>query len=297
MGLTTNNKQNTSAWIHIWFILFGAICILPFIVVISASFSNEIELANKGFGFLPRKFDLQAYNYLFESPGIVIKAYMVTIFITVVGTFLSVLFMSMISYALSRRNCVFRRPLTFFIFFPTLFSGGLVPSYIINTQYLKLTDTLAALILPGLVNVFFIIMIRTFFKQISESLFEAAKIDGASEFRIYWQIALSLSKPVLATVAFLTALGKWNEWYNAMLYIRNQNLYPLQYLLQQLMMNIQAILVAMEKVPSVGVELKDIPGENLRFAMLIVAVGPMMIFFPFFQKYFTRGLTVGSVKG
>ena len=204
--------------------------------------------------------------------------------------------MSMAAYCLARNNFRYKKILTFFIFFPTLFSGGMVPSYIINTQYLHLTDTLAALILPTLINVFHIIMLRTFFKQLPESLFEAAQIDGASEYTIFFKIALSLSKPVIATVAFLSALNKWNEWYNAMLYIRNDNLVPLQYLLQRMMMNIQSILNTMQNMP-VSVNPSDLPGENLRMAMLVIAIGPMMLFFPFFQKYFVKGMTVGAVKG
>lgn len=289
-------KEKTNILIHIFFIIVAVLCIIPFLIVLSASFSSEMDLARNGFSIIPRKLDFTAYAYLFENPKIIINAYAVTIFITVVGTFFSVLFMSMTAYALARRSFKLKGLLTFFIFFPTLFSGGLVPSYIINSQYLKLTDNIFVLIIPSLINVFQIIMIRTFFKQLPESLFEAAKIDGASEYRIFFQIALSLSKPVLATVAFLGALTRWNEWYSAMLYIRNDKLVPLQYLLQRMMMNIQALLDAMEKAPTT-VNIQDLPGENLRMAMLIVAIGPMLLFFPFFQKYFTKGLTVGSVKG
>lgn len=265
-------------------------------VIISASLSGETDLAINGFSVLPRKVDFTAYAYLFENPRTIINAYLVTIFITAVGTFLGVLCMSMAAFCLSRRDFFLGRILTFYIFFPTLFSGGMVPSYIINTQYLHLTNTLAALILPTLINVFHIIMIRTFFKQLPDSLFEAAKMDGASEYRIFFQIALPLSKPVIATVAFLSALSKWNEWYNAMLYIRDDKLVPLQYMLQRMMMNLRSLLDAMENVPSM-VNIQDLPGENLRMAMLVVAIGPMLLVFPFFQKYFVKGMTVGAVKG
>lgn len=290
------DNQKTPLWIHLFFIVFAAFCIIPLLVVISASFSSELDLTLHGFSILPRKFDTSAYVYLFEAPKIIINAYTVTIFTTLVGTFFGVLLMSMCAYTLSKRSYKLKGLLTFYIFFPTLFSGGLVSSYIINTQYLKLTDNILILIIPGLVNVFHVIMIRTFFKQIPESLFEAAKIDGASEYRIFFQLAIPLSKPVLATVAFLGALVRWNEWYTAMLYIRNQNLVPLQYLLQKMMMNIRAMIAAMEVAPTT-VNISEIPGENLRMAMLVVTIGPMLLFFPFFQKYFTRGLTVGSVKG
>ena len=296
VSIIRRKKEKTSIWVHLFFIVFAIICIVPFVTVISASFSNETDLALYGFSVLPREVDLTAYAYLFRNPEMIINAYVVTIIITAAGTFFGVLFMAMAAYCLARSNFRYTKALTFFIFFPTLFSGGMVPSYIINTQYLHLTDNLLALILPTLINVFHVIMLRTFFKQLPESLFEAAKVDGASEYYIFAKIALPLSKPVIATVAFLGALTKWNEWYNAMLYIRSDDLVPLQYMLQRMMMNIQTLLDAMQYAPSM-VDITDLPGENLRMAMLVVAIGPMMLFFPFFQKYFTKGMTVGAVKG
>ena len=292
-----SKKNKTSLGIHIVLILFSLACILPFMMVISASFTSAADLSKYGFSILPPKMDFSAYAYLFENPKQIISGYKVTIFITLVGTFLSVLVMSMTAYALSRPNFKLKGFMTAYIFFPTLFSGGLVASYIINTKYLHLLDSIWVLILPGLVNVFHIFMIRTFFKQLPEGLFDAAKVDGASESRICFSIAIRLSKPVLATVAFLGALGRWNEWYNAMLYIRSADKYPLQYLLQRMMMNIQELLDQMTKVPAVMVNAAEIPGENLRMALLVVCIGPMMLFFPFFQKYFTKGMTVGAVKG
>ncbi|MBO5197033.1 MAG: carbohydrate ABC transporter permease [Lachnospiraceae bacterium] len=289
-------KEKTSLIVHLIFILLAIACVVPFFIVISASFTNSQDLALYGFSILPPKVDFTAYAYLFENPRQIINGYAVTIFITVAGTFLSVVFMAMAAYALARQNFKFRKLLTGYIFFPTLFNGGLVSSYIINTQYLHLTDSVWVLILPGLVNVFHVFMLRTFFKQLPDGLFDAAMIDGAGEWRICFTIAIRLSKPVLATVAFLGALSRWNSWYNAMLYIRSEEKYPLQYLLQRMMNNIQELLNQMEHVPSM-VSAADIPGENLRMALLVVCIGPMMIFFPFFQKYFTKGMTVGAVKG
>ena len=290
------DKERTSLWVHIFFILFGLACLIPFLVIVSASFSDEMDLARYGFGLIPPKIDLTAYAYLFENPRTIINAYRVTIFITVVGTFLGTLFIAMVAFTLARNNFRFRSILTAYIFFPTLFSGGLVSSYLINTQYLHLRDNLLALILPSLINVFHVIMVRTFFMQLPESLFEAAKMDGASEYMLFFEIALPLSKPVIATVAYLGALSKWNEWYNAMLYIRNEDLIPLQYMLQRMMMSIQSLLDSMQSVPAM-VDITSLPGENLRMAMLVVAIGPMMLVFPFFQKYFVKGMTVGAVKG
>lgn len=289
-------KEKTSIFVHIVFILFGLACIIPFMTVVSASFSSESDLARYGFTVLPKKVDFTAYAYLFENPKMIIDGYKITIFITVVGTVLSVLFMTMTAYSLSRSNFRLKNAVTAYIFFPTLFGGGMVAHYIVDTRWLHLTDNILVLILPGLVNVFHIIMIRTFFKQLPDGLFDAAKIDGAGEWRIYFTIALRLSKPVVATVAFLGAMSRWNSWHSAMLYIRSPEKYPLQYLLQRMMKNVNELLAQMEQVPG-SVSAADLPGENLRMALLCVCIGPMMFVFPFFQKYFTKGMTVGAVKG
>ena len=289
-------KTKTSIGVHIVFILFALACIIPFMIVVSASFTSTKDLSFYGFSIIPPKIDLSAYAYLFKNPMIYVKAYGVTILITAVGTILSVLIMSMIGYSLARPNFRLKGLVTAYIFFPTLFGGGLTSSYIINTQYLHLTDSIWSMILPGLVGVFHVIMLSTFFQQLPDGLFDAAKIDGASEWRIYFTIALRLSKPVVATVAFLGVLGRWNEWYNAMLYIRTADKYPLQYLLQRTLQNIQQLLNNMNVVPSMALE-QEIPGENLRMALMVVCVGPIMLVFPFFQKYFTKGMTVGAVKG
>uniref|UniRef100_UPI004057A90A carbohydrate ABC transporter permease n=1 Tax=Agathobacter sp. TaxID=2021311 RepID=UPI004057A90A len=289
-------KNRTSLFIHFIFIAFSIACIIPFMMVVSASLSSVTDLSRYGFRILPKKIDISAYAYLFKNPKQIISAYAVTIFITVVGTFLSLFVMSAAAYALARPNFKFKKIATIYLFVPTLFGGGMVSSYIINTQYFHLTDSIWAMILPGLCEVFRIFMIRTFFQQLPDGLFDAAQIDGAGEWRIYFTIAIRLSKPVLATVAFLGALGRWNEWYKAMLYIRSENKYPLQYLLQRIMRNIQELLRAMEHVPTM-VRLDEIPTENLRMALLVVCIGPMMFTFPFFQKYFTKGMIVGSVKG
>lgn len=292
---TKLDKNRTSPIIHLVFILFSLACIIPFMIVVSASFTSVTDLSYHGFSILPPKIDFTAYQYLFKNPMVYVKAYGITIFITAVGTFLSVMVMSMVAYALARPQFRLRGFVTAFLFFPTIFGGGLTASYIINTQVLKLTDSIWVMILPGLVNVFHVFMLRTFFQQLPEGLFDAAKIDGASELRIYSTIALRLSKPVVATVSFLGVLSRWNEWKSAMLYIRDPDKYPLQYLLQRTMQNIQELLTAMTEAPNTVVE--QIPGENLRMALLVVCIGPVMLIFPFFQKYFSKGMTVGAVKG
>ena len=290
-------KKNKTSWIvHIVFILFSLMCIIPLMIIVSASFSSVESISYHGFSVWPKEFDLSAYRYLFETPSLILNGYAVTIFITVVGTFLAVMVMSMAGYALSRPNCIFKNILNFYIYFTTLFSGGLTSSYIINTKYLGFVDNIWVMIIPGLVSVMHVFMLRTFFKQLPDGLFDAAKIDGASEIRIYFSIALTLSKPVVATVAFLGALGRWNEWNSAMLYIRTPEKRPLQYILQRMMMNIQELLDSMNTLETVSTN-EALPGENLRMALLVVCIGPVMFFFPFFQKYFTKGMTVGAVKG
>lgn len=294
--LAGKKKQKPQWILHIIGILYAAVCIIPFIIVVSASFTNEFALNENGYQIWPTEFDTTAYEYALKNLVGILRAYGVSIFTTVVTTVLGVLFMSMVSYAISRKNCRFRKPLSFYIFFTMLFSGGLVPSYILITQYLNLKDNIWVLILPSLINPFFIIMIRTFFQKLPDSLFEAAKIDGCSEIKIFFKIALPLSVPVLASVAFFTAMGKWNDWYTPMLYINEETLIPLQYLLYRIQNNVQVLLNAMSTGAGVTIDPHDLPGDNLIMAMAVIAAGPMMFVFPFFQKYFIQGLTVGAVK-
>ena len=285
-------------WIaHSIAILFSILCIIPFLIVISSSLTNEFALNEHGYQLWPTFFDTTAYQYIFRNPRTIVNSYGVTILVTVATTVLGVLFMAMIAYPLSRRNCKFRRFLSFYIFFTMLFSGGLVPGYILTTQYLHLKDNILVMIVPSLVNAFHVIMIRTFFQRLPGSLFESAKIDGASEFRIFFSIAMPLSVPVLASVAFFTAMGKWSDWYTAMLYINKEELVPLQYLLYRIQNNLQVLLSAMTNVTGITINPRDLPGNNLIMAMAVVASGPMLFVFPFFQKYFVQGLTMGAVKG
>lgn len=290
-------KERTGLGVHIFFWLFGLCCLIPFLMIISASFSNDLDLFNYGYRVIPKRVDLTAYRLLFKDLSVLVNAYKITIFVTVTATFLSMIVMSMAAYTLARKSgTILGKVLTYYLYFPCLFSGGLVPSYIINTQYLHLTNNLAVLIFPALVGAFSIFMIRTFIQQQPVSLLEAAKIDGASEFGIYLKVAVPLAKPVLATVAFNTALGNWNQWYESMIYIRSAEKITLQHLLQRMMMNYQTILRQIEK--GIGnISYDQIPGESMRMAMLVIAIGPMMCFFPFFQKYFVKGMVVGAVKG
>lgn len=292
------NKTRTNPLIHAFFILWALFCIVPFWINVIASFSSELDLTIYGFGLWPKSgIDLSAYKYLFANPEQVINAYGVTIFHTVTATFLSVMVMLMCGYSLSRANFIWKNFVTWFLFFPSLFSGGMVASYIVNTQWYHLKNSWLIYVVFGLTNFFHIVMFRTFLKQLPEGLFDAAKIDGASEFGILTRMAIPLSTPVIATVAFMGAMSRWNTWYVCQLYVTKEEMYTLQYLLQRMMMSIQSIMEDMEKVPNLNIDTSGIPGENLRMAMMVVCIGPMMMVFPFFQKYFTKGMTVGAVKG
>lgn len=277
------------------FIIICIAIIYPFCMLISASLSNEADLVKYGYSIIPKRIDLSAYKFLFENPFVVLNAYKVTIIFTIIGTVLGVLCMSLIAYPLSRKNFKSRNKISFYLFFTMLFSGGLVPSYILNTQYLHLNNTIWIYILPYLISPWHVFMMRTFFSGIPEEIIEAVRMDGAKEFRILFQFIYPLSKPVLAAIALFTLLQRWNDWMTALLYIDDQNLISLQYLLQSIMKNIEMIKNAQES--GVTIDVGNIPSETIRMAMAMVVAGPALIVFPFFQKYFVQGMTVGSVKG
>ncbi len=279
------------------FIILCALIVIPFIMLVSISFSNEDSIMKYGYSVLPRDFSLDAYKYVFKNPKAILDAYKVTAIFSFSKMVLTVLFTSMIAYPLSRRQLKGRTAISFYLYFTMLFSGGLVPTYILTTQYLHLGDTIWVYIVTGLVSPWNVFMMRTFFQDLPEEMIESAVIDGAGEYTIYAKFIIPLSKPVLATIALMTFLGMWNDWYTSMLYINKQELESLQYLLQKIMLNLK--LLQDSSMNSIGVQLSaaDIPSETVRMAMAVVVAGPALVVFPFFQKYFVKGLTVGSVKG
>lgn len=216
---------------------------------------------------------------------------------TLVGTVLSLLAMSLVAYALSRNNFTYKKGVTFYLFFTMLFHGGLVPSYILISQYLKLNDTFWVLVIPGLINVWYVILLRTFFQSIPPAVIESAKVDGASEFTIFFKIIIHLSKPALATVGLFGVLIRWNDWFTALLYIQNPKLLTLQYLLQRIILEMQLVSENSQSAPQQLLGNMQMPSEAIRMAMVVLVAGPMLVVFPFFQKFFVKGLTVGSVKG
>lgn len=274
--------------------LMALICIIPFIVLISGSFTSENFIRTQGYSLFINEFSTKAYELIFRNPITVFRAYGVSILITGVGTILGTLLITMTAYVICRKDFKYRNHFSFFFYFTTLFNGGMVSTYIFYIQYLRLKDSLWALILPGLFNVFYLLIMRSFVNTIPPSLIEASKIDGAGEYRIFFQVVFPLLKPGLATVGLFMALGYWNDWYNAMLYINSNVKFPLQYMLYNLLQQTQALArIASQS----GISVADLPSNSLKMAMAIVATGPILLVYPFVQKYFVKGITVGSVKG
>lgn len=303
MKIVCKKGQMSKLLIHVFLILLSLCFILPLVMVVSISLSNEqiITAPGAGYSLLPQGFTTKAYELAFESPQKMISAYVVTAAQAILGTLGSLFFSGMIAYSLSRSNFAYKTGITFVVFFTMLFSGGMIPSYIINTQYYHLGNSFWVYILPGLSGgAWNTLMIRTFFKGIPESLFESAKIDGAKEIKIFWKIALPLSKPVFATVGFMALVARWNEWQASLLYIRDENLYTLQYLLQRILNEAEFIKNLSNEAMSSSMDFTKLlnqPIETLRYAMCVIAAGPMLIVFPLFQKYFVKGTTIGAVKG
>lgn len=277
-------------------VTFCLLCVIPIITVISISFSSDMEIAKTGYGFLPKGFTLAAYQFVFKDAAAILRSYAVTISVTVIGLVLGLILNAMIAYVLSRQDYKFNKQLTVFLIIPMVLSGGLVPSYIWNTQYLHLKNTLWVMILPLLITPWFIVLLRTFFRQIPTSLIEAATVDGAGELTIFVRVILPLAKPALATVGMFITLNYWNDWFQPLMYIDERELYNLQYRLYIMMRDVQE-MIRNSAVSGMGISIADMPTESMRMAMCVVAAGPMLVVFPFFQKYFVKGLTVGGVKG
>lgn len=274
--------------------LVALICLLPFIFMISGSFSSEMEIRLHGYSILPRQFSLEAYKMVFKFPEKIVRAYGVSIMITLAGTAVGLFILTMAAYVISRKDFKYRNVIAFYFYFTTLFNGGMVSTYIFYIQYLHLKDSLLALIFPGMLSVFNLLIMRSFASAIPEELIQAAKIDGAGEFTIFLKIILPLLKSGLATIGLFMALHYWNDWYNAMLYLNAEEKYPLQYMLYNMLNQAQALA---RIAAQAGLPVDNIPTNTIKLAMAVVATGPIVLLYPFVQKYFVKGITVGSVKG
>lgn len=295
-----NEISNTSNLvITIVMTVLAIATLIPVLLVVSISFSSEEALA-QGYKLIPSEFSFKAYAILMDTGKSLVRAYANTVFYSFTGTALSLLVMSLFAYVLSLKDFKPRNKLAFFAFFTTMFSAGLVPSYIINVRLLHLDDTIWIFLLPGLVAPFNVIILRTFMQtSLPDSLVEAARLDGASDWRIYWQIVMPLSKAGLATVGLTTLVTKWNDWFTGLLYIRNPNLVPLMTYLEKLQKTLDFLKnnAELAGTPDGAALLASIPTQSTRMAILVLAILPIMLAYPFFQKYFVKGLTIGSVKG
>jgi len=292
-------SQPVNVLFNLVFIVIALTCIIPLVFVFIISFSSNESIRQIGYSFFPKEWSVSAYSYIWKMRAYLGRAFLVSIGVTVAGTLLGLFLNSTMGYVLSRRSFKLRNAFTILIFIPMLFSGGLVSTYLVNTQFLKIGNTYWALILPVCVSSFYIIVLRTFFQTtIPDSIIESAKMDGASQFLIYYRIILPISLPGLATIGLFLSFAYWNDWFTPMLYIKSDHahMYNLQYILVDIEQNVQNLIRnAQYMMP--GESLANIPSETVRMAIVVVVVLPITLSYPFFQKYFISGLTIGSIKG
>ena len=292
----TPGDRVLNLFFYLFITLFAVICLIPFILVVSSSLTQEQALTANGYRLWPSEFSLDAYRLVMVSADIP-QAYIVTIFITIVGTFLSMLFTCAVSYAMSVKNFKSRSVLALFIYFTMLFNGGLVATYLLITKTLMLQNTIWVLLFPSLCNAWNILLMRNFFNGIPDSLAESAKIDGANDIIILFRIIIPISLPGIATIGLFYALSYWNEWYKCLLYIdsNHSQYYTLQYLIQRILRQVN--YAANQPAEAVGLNSITLPTYAYRMATVVVSTGPIILLYPFLQKYFVQGLTVGAVKG
>ncbi|KAA8784865.1 carbohydrate ABC transporter permease [Paenibacillus amylolyticus] len=277
--------------------LFALICVFPFVFVVIISFTDEKVLARDGYRLIPAEWSLAAYQFVWQSGDTLLRAYGVTILVTVLGTIISLVLMSLYAYAISRKSFRYRRFFSIFAILTMLFNGGMIPTYMVVSQLLGMKDTIWALILPLAMNAFYIMILRTFYStSVPDAIIESARIDGAGEFYTFLKIVIPLSLPGLATIGLFSTLGYWNDWFNALLYIDNPNLVPLQSMLMRIESSIQFIQQNSASSSMSLAAMQSIPQDTSRMAMVVLATLPIIFAYPFFQRYFVQGLTVGAVK-
>ena len=297
--ITVKKKFSASQIIlNMMFILLSLACLLPFALLIMASITDETTIIRNGYSLFPEKYSLYAYQYLRNNLYSIIRSYGITIFVTLVGTAVSLFTIALLAYPLSRKEMPGAKKITFFIVFTMLFNGGLVPTYLVYTQLFDLKNSLWALLIPNLlVRAFYVLLMRTFFKMsIHPSIIESAKIDGAGEIYTFFKIVLPLSVPVLATVGLFQTVNYWNDWFNGMIFLTDSKLFSIQNLLNRILFDIQ-FLTTNDVSSSAGDAISNIPSETVRMSLAVIGVVPILMAYPFFQKYFVKGLTVGAVKG
>lgn len=270
--------------------------LLPIVLIVIASFTEETSLLQNGYSFLPKKWSFDAYYYIIKQGSVILRAYGISVLVTVVGTVLSVLITTTLAYPMARTSFRYRNALSFFVFFTMLFSGGIVPSYIMWTNYFHIKNTIWALIVPNyLVTAFNVILVKNFYaNNIPGSLIEAAQLDGATEMQIFRKLVFPMARPVVATISLFTGLCYWNDWTNGLYYVDNQKLYSIQLLLMKIMNNIEALKA---NANLMGAGAVSLPGTSVRMAIAFIGILPILIVYPFVQKYLVEGVVIGAVKG
>ena len=292
------SKNSFQFYANLFMILLTLMCIFPFVLLIMASLTEEQSLIQNGYSIFPKQFGLDSYTYMFRSGSSIARAYFITILVTVAGTISSLIMTALMSYPLSRREFYGRNVLAFIVFFTMLFNGGLVPTYIMYTRYLGFRNTLWALLVPSLLlNGFYVIMMRTYFTtNIPDAVIEAARIDGAGEWRTLVQIVLPMSVPMVATLALLIGLSYWNDWRNGFYYLTKSELFSIQNILNRMLQDVQFL-----RSGAGGANASEIaatlPSTGIKMAIAVVGALPVLIVYPFFQRYFVKGITIGAVKG
>lgn len=291
-----NNRVLAVAYVVLGIISF--ICIAPVVLMAVASFTDNNILNLYGYTYFPKKWSLEAYEFLMKQGSVISKSFFNSIFVTFLGTVLGLVVTVLLAYAISRKELVGRKAIMFFVFFTMLFNGGMVPTYLMYTQIFHIKNTMWSLLFPHLLlNGFNVLLVRTFFSEnIPEVLLEAARIDGAGELSIFRNVVMPISKPILATIGLLIGVGYWNDWYNGLLFVTDVNYYTLQNFLNKIMTDLQFLSQNMSVTSDVNSIIANVPSGTVRMAMAFIGALPVIIVFPFFQKYFTKGITVGAIK-
>ncbi len=291
-----NNSKVFNVFVTIFLVLLVAACVIPFWLLFVSSFTSETSLVQNGYSLIPKEFSLSAYKYLWEARGSIGRAYMMSVIIAGIGVLSNLVMTVLFAYPLSHKDLPGRGPISFFLFFTMLFNGGLVPTYLVYTNILNVKDTLAGMIVPYLLmNAFFVIIMRTYFtSNIPGEVLEAAKIDGASEVQCLTRIVIPMSKPIIATIGLMALIAYWNNWTNGVYFLTTRtDLYGIQNYLNDVMNKASFLQSHMNTM----ISMQDIPNISVRMAIAVIAVVPLLIMYPFFQKYFVKGITLGSVKG
>jgi putative aldouronate transport system permease protein len=291
-----SNHMNQYA-VNLIFILMACASIFPFVLLVMASFTDQKAIINDGYSLLPSVFSLEAYKYMMKSSTSLFRAYGITVFITIFGTVVGLAISTMLAYPLSRSDMPLRKVMSFLVFFTLLFNGGLVSTYLIYTEFFHIKNTIWALIIPGLLtNGFYILLIRTFFStSIPAGIIESAYIDGASEFKIFYRIVLPLSLPILATIGLMLGISYWNDWFNGLIFVTDSKFFSIQNMLNRMLSDIQ--FLQKSSMTNAAQASSNIPTDSVRMAIAVIGIVPIFCAYPFFQKFFVKGLTLGAVKG